>query len=115
MYAIPPFLNVGDLYNSVVLSQAHPTRTWLSLQFQYGPGVSVRVDPADEVEVPHVEGAVRAAGQCHRGKQHHVPRCATAAWAAGYAAVETIPHNSVDDRGLLGEEDVFPISFVKDS
>lgn len=73
------------------------------------------MNPADEVEVPDVERAIRAAGQCHGGKQHHVPSCATAAWPAGDAAVKTIPHHSADDRRLLGEEDVFPVSLVKDS
>lgn len=71
--------------------------------------------PADEVEVPHVERAIRAAGQCHGGKQHHVPSGATTAWTAGDAPIKTIPHHSADDRRLLGEEDVFPISLVKDS
>lgn len=73
------------------------------------------MNPADEVEVPHVERAVRAACQCHGGKQHHVPSCATAAWTAGDTPVKTIPHHSADHRRLLGEEDVFPVSFVKDS
>lgn len=73
------------------------------------------MNPADEVEVPHVERAVRAAGQCHGGKQHHVPSSASAAWPAGDAPVKTIPHHSADDRRLLGEEDVFPVSLVKDS
>lgn len=73
------------------------------------------MDPADEIEVPHVEGAIRAAGQCHGGEQHHVPSGATAAWTTGDAPVKTIPHHSADDRGLLGEEDVFPVSLVQDS
>lgn len=73
------------------------------------------MDPADEVEVPDIERAIRAAGQRHRGKQHHIPGCTTAAWTTGDAPVETIAHYSGDDRGLLGEEDIFPISLVKDS
>lgn len=73
------------------------------------------MDSADEVEVPHVEGAVGAAGQCHGSKQHHVPSSAAAAWTAGDAPVKTIPHHGADDRRLLGEEDVLPVSLVKDS
>lgn len=73
------------------------------------------MDPADEVEVPNIERTIRAAGQCHRGKQHHVPGRTTAAWTTGDAAVETIAHYGADDRGLLREKDVFPISLVKDS
>lgn len=34
----------------------------ISLEFQYGPGVSVRMDPTDEVEVPDVQGTIGAAG-----------------------------------------------------
>lgn len=99
----------------LVLRYEYTRSSRLSLEFQYGSGVSIRMHPADEVEVPHVEGAVRAAGQCHRGKQHHVTGCATATWTTWDAPVETISHNSADDRGLLGEEHVFPISLVKDS
>lgn len=73
------------------------------------------MDPADEVEVAHIEGAVGAAGEGHRCKQHHVAGGAAAAGDAGDAPVETIPHDGADDRRLLGEVDVFPISFVKDS
>lgn len=73
------------------------------------------MDPADEVEVPHVERAIRSAGQCYRGEQHHVPSGTTAAGTTGDAPVKTIPHHSTDDRRLLGEEDVLPVSFVKDS
>lgn len=73
------------------------------------------MDSADEVEVPHIERAIRTAGQCHWGKQHHVLSSTTAAWTTGDAAIKTIPHHSADDRRLLGEEDVLPISFVKDS
>lgn len=73
------------------------------------------MDPADKVEVPHVERAIRAAGQCHRGKQHHVPRSTAAGWTTGDAPVKTISHHSADNRRLLGEEDVLPVSFVKDS
>lgn len=73
------------------------------------------MNPADEVEIPHIERAIRATGKCHRGKQHHVPGCTAAARTTGDAPVETIPHYSTDDRRLLGEEDVFPISLVKDS
>lgn len=73
------------------------------------------MDSPDEVEVPDIERAIRAAGQRHRGKQHHVPGRTAAAWTAGDTPVETVTHYSGDDRGLLGEEDVFPISLVKDS
>lgn len=100
---------------SLLLSHAYPTGSWLSLELQYGSGVSVGMDPADEVEVPHVEGAVRAAGQRHGSKQHHVPGGAGAAWTAGDAPVETIPHHGADDGRLLGEEHVLPVALVKDS
>lgn len=73
------------------------------------------MNPANEIEVPHVERAVGATGQCHRGKQHHIPRNTTAAWTAGDTPVKTIPHHSADDWRLLREEDVLPVSFVKDS
>lgn len=86
-----------------------------SLELQYSPGVSVWVDPANEVEVPHVEGAVWATGERHGGKQHHVSGCSAAAGTTGDTAVETVPHDGADDRGLLGEEDIFPVSFVEDS
>lgn len=94
------------------ISHANPIRSSLSLELQYGPGVSIRMDLADEVEVPYVERAIRAAGQRHWGKQHHVPGCTTAAWTAGDAPIKTIPHHGCDDRGLLGQEDIFPISLV---
>lgn len=100
---------------SLLLSHAYPTRSWLSLEFQYGSGVPIRMDPAEEVEVPHVEGAVRTTGQGHGSKQHHVPCGAAAAWTARDAPVKTIPHHGADDRRLLGEEDVLPVSLVKDS
>lgn len=99
----------------LVLCQECTKSSRLSLEFQDGSGISIRMHPADEVEVPYVEGAVRAAGQCHRGKQHHVTRCTTAARTARDAPVETIPHYGADDWRLLGEEHVFPISLVKDS
>lgn len=73
------------------------------------------MDPANEVEVPHVERAVGAAGQCHGGKEHHVPSRAAAAGATRDAPVEAVPHHSADNRGLLGQEDIFSIPFVKDS
>lgn len=72
------------------------------------------MDPADEVEIPDIERAIRAAGQCHRGEQHHVAGRTAAARTTGDTPIETVPHYSGDDRGLLGEEDVFPISLVKD-
>lgn len=86
-----------------------------SLEFQYGSGVSVGVDPAHEIEVSHVEGAVGAAGQRHGGEQHHVTSSTAAARAAGDAPVEAVPHNGADDGWLLGEVDILPVSFVKDS
>lgn len=58
--------------------------------------------PPDEVEVSDVEGAIGPAGQRHRGEQHHVPSRAAAARAAGDAAIEAVPHDGADDRGLLG-------------
>lgn len=85
-----------------------------SLQLQDGPGVSVGMDPANEVEVPHVEGAVGAVRQGDGRKQHHVPGWAVAARTAGDAPVEAVPHHGADHRGLLGEEDVLAVPFVKD-
>lgn len=72
------------------------------------------MNPSDEVEVAHIERAVRAAGQGHRGKQHHVPGCTVAARTTGDTPVEAIAHYSADDRRLLGEEDVLPVSLVQD-
>lgn len=73
------------------------------------------MDPANEVKVPHVERAVGAASQRHGGKQHHVPSRAAAARATRDAPIEAVPHHGADNRGLLGQEDVFSIPFVKDS
>lgn len=73
------------------------------------------MDPADEVEVPHIERAIGAGGQRHGGEQHHVPGCTAAARTTGDAPVETVAHHAADDGRLLGEEDVFPVSLVKDS
>lgn len=87
----------------------------ISLELQYGSGVAIRVDPTDEVEVPYVKGTIGAAGQGHRGEQHHVPCSAAAAGTTGDAPVKTIPHHSADYWRLLGQEHVLPISFVKDS
>lgn len=87
----------------------------ISLEFQYGSGVSVRMDPTDEVEVPDVQGTIGAAGQSHRSEQHHVPRSTAAARTTGDAAVKTVAHHGADYRRLLGQEDVLPIAFVKDS
>lgn len=72
------------------------------------------MDPADEVEVADVEGAVRAAGKRHGGKQHHVPGGAAAARSTGDAAVEAVAHHGADDGRLLGEIDVLPVPFVQD-
>lgn len=87
----------------------------ISLEFQYGSGVSIRVDPTDKVEVPDVKGTIGAAGQGHGCEQHHVPRSTAAARTTWHAPVKTVAHHSADYRRLLGQEDVFPISFVKDS
>lgn len=73
------------------------------------------MDPADEVEVAHVEGAVGPTGQRHGSKQHHVPGGAAAARTAGDAPVKAVPHHGADDGRLLGEEDVLSVSLVKDS
>lgn len=87
----------------------------ISLELQYGSGVAIRMDPADEVKVPNVKGTIGATGQGHRGEQHHVSSSAAAAGTTGDAPVKTVPHHSANDRRLLGQEDVLPISFVKDS
>lgn len=87
----------------------------ISLELQYGSGVSVRMDPTDEVEVPDVQGTIGAAGQSHWSEQHHVPCSTAAARTTGDAAVKTVAHHGADYRRLLGEEDVLPIAFVKDS
>lgn len=73
------------------------------------------MDPADEVEVADVEGAVGAAGQRHGGKQHHVAGGAAAARSAGDAAVEAVAHHGADDGRLLGEVDVLAVPFVQDA
>lgn len=106
---------MGDPHQDQVYSYHTQTPSRLSLELQYGSGVSVRMDPADEVEVPHVEGAVGAGGQRHGSKQHHVPGGPAAARTAGDTPVETVPHHGADDGRLLGEEDVLSVSLVKDS
>lgn len=87
----------------------------ISLEFQYGSGVSVRMDPTDEVEVPNVKGPIGAAGQSHGREQHHVPCSAAAAGPTGHAPVKPVAHHSADYRRLLGQVDILPVSFVKDS
>lgn len=87
----------------------------ISLEFQYGSGVPVRMDPTDEVEVPDVKGTIGAAGQSHWCEQHHVPCSTAAARTTGDAPVKTVAHHSADYRRLLGQEDILPISFVKHS
>lgn len=114
MLRIPQRSSVG---NVIILLSSYVSFSdaLISLEFQYGSGVAIRMDPPDEVEVSDVKGTVGAAGQGHGREQHHVPSSAAAARTTGDAPVKTVPHHSADDRRLLGQEDVLPISFVKDS
>lgn len=103
--------------NAIILISSNVSfrKILISLEFQYGSGVSVRMDPTDEVEVPDVKGTIGATGQSHWCEQHHVPCSAAAARTAGNAPVKPVAHHSADYRRLLGQVDVLPISFVKDS
>ncbi|TNN40064.1 hypothetical protein EYF80_049759 [Liparis tanakae] len=105
--------NSGDFKHIESTLITHRDRD--SLELQDGPGVSVGVDPADEVEVAHVERAVGPAGQRHGGEQHHVAGGAAAARAAGDAPVEAVAHHGADDGRLLGEEHVLSVALVENS
>lgn len=114
MLRIPQRSSAGSM---IALFSSHVSfnKILISLEFQYGSGVAVRMDPTDEVKVADIKGTIGAAGQGHGGKQHHVSSSAAAAGTTGDAPVKTIPHHSADDRRLLGKEHILPISFVKDS
>lgn len=99
----------------VLFSSQVSLKILISLELQYGSGVAVRMDPTDEVKVPDVKGSVGAAGQGHRGEQHHVSSSAAAAGTTRDAPIKTVPHHGADDGRLLGQENILPISFVKDS
>lgn len=114
MLRIPQRCSAGIL-SVLFSSQVSLNKILISLELQYGSGVAVRMDPTDEVKVPDVKGTVGAAGQGHRGEQHHVSSSAAAAGATGDAPVKTVPHHGADDGRLLGQENVLPIPFVKDS
>lgn len=114
MLRIPQCSSTG-IVSVLFSSQVSLNKILISLELQYGSGVAVRMDPTDEVKVPDVKGTVRAAGEGHRGEQHHVSSSAAAAGTTGDAPVKTVPHHGADNRRLLGQENVLPISFVKDS
>lgn len=73
--------------------------------------ISRREDPADVIEVSHIETPVRAAGEGHGG-QELVTVSKPIAAGAGDAPPAPIAHDAADDRWLLGHELVLSVPFV---
>lgn len=71
-------------------------------------------DPADVVEISHIEAPVGATRQGHGGQELVAVSKAVAA-GAGDASPAPIAHDAPDDRGLLRHELVFSIPFVQDA
>ena len=83
-------------------------------ELQHGCGVQSGVDPADEVEVSHIQAAVPPTGQRHGGQQL-VAFSQTTAAGARDTAPAPVPHDAVDDwRLLLWYKHVLPTALMQD-
>lgn len=71
-------------------------------------------DPADVIEVSHIETPIRATGEGHGG-QELVAISKTIAAGAGDAPPAPIAHDAADDWWLLRHELVLSIPFVQDA
>lgn len=71
-------------------------------------------DPPHVVEVAHVQAAVGAAGQRHRGQQLVSVGQAIAA-GAGDAAPPAVAYHAADHWRLLGDEHVLPVAHMKNT
>jgi hypothetical protein len=83
-------------------------------QLQDAGDVSRGEDPADVVEVSHIQAPVRATGE-GQGGQQLVPISEAVATGAGNTSSASIAHGAADDRRLLRHKLVLPVPFVQDA